>query len=190
MDKPAARRAARERLAALSNAERERAGEVIARRIWTVPEVAAARTLLLYASLAGEVPTDAIAREAWRRGVTVTYPRCLPEAREMALHRVHAHHELEAGTYGIREPALACPRVDLEEIDVALVPGLAWDRTGARLGRGAGYYDRLFARPGWRARRVGVFFGAQEAPAGVPVDPWDAPLDVIVTERGVWRAAG
>ncbi|HEX5520380.1 MAG TPA: 5-formyltetrahydrofolate cyclo-ligase [Longimicrobiaceae bacterium] len=190
MSKPAARRAARARLAALSDAERDRAGREVARRIWTVPEVASARVLLLYASLAGEVPTDAIAREAWRRGHTVTYPRCLPEARELALHRVHAPHELEAGTYGIREPALACPRVGLEEIDVALVPGLAWDRTGARLGRGAGYYDRLFARPGWRALRVGVFFGAQEAPDGVPVDAWDAPLEVIVTEREVWRPRG
>jgi 5-formyltetrahydrofolate cyclo-ligase len=186
--KEEARRIARARLRSLSEAERASAGARIAERVWSVPEIATARTLLLYASLPEEVPTDEIAREAHRRGVVVTYPRCLPATREMALHRLAGLHELRSGSYGIREPDPACPILDVGEIDAVLVPGLAWDRAGGRLGRGAGYYDRLFARPDFRAFRCGLFFAAQELPR-LPTDPWDAPLDAVLTERGLWRTA-
>ncbi|HET6229979.1 MAG TPA: 5-formyltetrahydrofolate cyclo-ligase [Longimicrobiaceae bacterium] len=183
--KDAVRAEARARLRAIPPAERAVAEREIARRVWTVPEIAAARTLLVFASLPGEVHTDEIAAEARRRGIVVTYPRCLPETRELALHRVLSPDELRAGLYGIREPdADACPLVATEEIDAALVPGLAWDRRGQRLGRGAGYYDRLFASPSWRGFRCGLFFAAQEVPA-VPADPWDIPLGSVVTEREV-----
>lgn len=178
----------RERLAGMTPGERARAGERIAERVWSLPEIAGARTLLLYASLPEEVPTGEIAREARRRGVVVTYPRCLPETREMMLHRTDSAAELIAGQYGILEPSPSCARVGVEEIDAALVPGLAWSRAGHRLGRGAGYYDRLFAREGWQGFRCGVFFALQEA-AELPVDPWDAPLDAIATEEEVVRPA-
>lgn len=184
MTKAELRRRMRARLAAMSPAERAAAGERIAERVWSLPQVAEARALLLYASLPEEAPTAEIAREARRRGIVVTYPRCLPETREMALHRVGAEEELVPGSYGLLEPGEECPRLALEEIDVALVPGLAWDRAGRRLGRGAGYYDRLFARPGWRGARVGLFFALQEAEA-VPADAWDRELDAVVTEQEV-----
>jgi 5-formyltetrahydrofolate cyclo-ligase len=188
--KDAARREARARLHAMDDAERARASAEIARLVWTVPRVASAGTLLLFASLPGEVDTDAIAAEAAGRGITVTYPRCLPETREMALHAVGAPGELIPGAYGIREPdAFVCPLVHAADVDAALVPGLAWDRAGRRLGRGAGYYDRLFAVPAWRAFRCGLLFAAQELPA-VPADVWDVPLDAVVTEREVWTPAG
>jgi 5-formyltetrahydrofolate cyclo-ligase len=74
------------------------------------------------------------------------------------------------------------------EVDVALMPGLAWDRAGNRLGRGAGYYDRLLAHPDWRAFRCGLFFATQEFPA-LPADPWDQPLQAVVTEREIIRTA-
>ncbi len=177
------RRELRARLRVLSPREREEAGNEIAQRVWTIPEVADARVLLLYAALPEEVPTDAIAEEAWRRGITVAYPRCVTDTRAMTLHALQKLEELKAGSYGIREPdEAACPRVRTEEIDAALVPGLGWDREGGRIGRGAGYYDRLFADPRWRGFRCGLFFAAQEA-AALPVDPWDAPLDAVVTER-------
>lgn len=187
MSKQRLRQIARDRLADISREERRRAGAAIDRLVWTVPEIARARVLLVFAHLPSEVPTDAIAAEARARGITVTYPRCLPETREMALHHVASAEELlDGGTHGIREPRESCPLVRLEEIDAALVPGLAWDRAGGRLGRGAGYYDRLFASPGWRGFRCGLFFAAQEFES-IPVDPWDVPLDAVVTEAGVRR---
>lgn len=185
MTKSEARAEARARLRSMAPAERAEAGQRIAERVWELPAVAGARAILLYASLPEEVPTDAIAEEALRRGTIITYPRCLPETRQMTLHVLKELRELrDAGSYGIREPDLACPRLNLREIDVVLVPGLAWDRRGGRLGRGAGYYDRLFAHPECRAFRCGLFFAAQELPE-IPMDPWDVPLDAVVTEREI-----
>lgn len=183
MTKTELRRDLRERLRAVPEAEREQASIRIAHRFWTVPEVATARTLLLFAALPDEVCTDRIAAEARHRGIAVVYPRCLPENNRLALHRAETN-ELRSGVFGIREPDAACPIVEVEEIDVALVPGLGWDRAGGRLGRGKGYYDRLFTQPKWRAFRCGIFLAAQEA-AFIPTDQWDAPLDAVVTEEEI-----
>jgi 5-formyltetrahydrofolate cyclo-ligase len=184
VSKDALRAEARAFLRALPPAERAAAQADIAARVWDVPEVAAARTLLLYASLPEEVATDEIAAEARRRGITLVYPRCLPQGL-MTLHAVDSASALRPGRFGIREPDVeACPVREVGEIDVALVPGLAWDREGHRLGRGGGYYDRLLAHPDWRGFRCGLFFAAQETPT-VPHEPWDIRLDAIVTEREV-----
>jgi 5-formyltetrahydrofolate cyclo-ligase len=185
--KPELRAEARRRLRALSPAARAHAEAEIARRVWTVPELAAARTLLLFADLPEEVHTDTIAAEALRRGISLVYPRTQPETRTMTLHLVASLADLRTGNYGIREPAPeVCAQVAVGDVDVALVPGLAWDRAGNRLGRGAGYYDRMFARPDWRGFRCGIFFAFQEADA-VPAEAWDLPLDAVVTEAEVWR---
>ncbi len=188
MNKATLRRVVRARLRALTAEEREQAGAEIAQRLWSVPEVASASTLLLFASLPEEVPTDTMAEEARRRGIQVIYPRCLPETRELTLHAVSTIAELREGLFGIREPqAEVCPLVRIEDLDAALVPGLAWDRAGRRLGRGAGYYDRLLAAPPWRAFRCGLFFAVQEVDL-VPTDPWDVRLDAVITEKEVWRS--
>jgi 5-formyltetrahydrofolate cyclo-ligase len=181
------RTAARERLRGTTATARADAAAAMERNIWTLPEIAGARALLVYASLPSEAPTDGIAAEARRRGIIITYPRCLAETREMVIYRVDSGDELAGdGAYGIREPLVECPLVRLDQIDAALVPGLAWDRAGGRLGRGAGYYDRLFADPRWRGFRCGLFFSAQEVDS-VPTDPWDAPLQAVVTESAVHR---
>lgn len=184
------RREARRRLRDLLPSARAAAETEIARLVWTVPEIAAARTLLLYAHLPDEVSTDAIAIEALTRGVHVVFPRVLPGTRAMDLHTVSEPESLRIGAYGIREPdPERAPRIPVEAVDAVLVPGLAWDRQGARLGRGAGYYDRLFALPEWRGFRCGVFFAAQEVPQ-LPADPWDVPLQAVVTEDGVRGGMG
>ena len=189
MTKAELRAEARRRLRALAREAKAAAEAEIGRRVWEVPEVAAARTLLLFADLPEEVSTDAIAAEALRRGLTVVYPRTLPETRGMTLHRVESIDHLRTGSYGIREPDVErCPEVAEGSIDAALVPGLAWDRRGSRLGRGAGYYDRLFGNAVWRGFRCGIFFSLQEVDA-IPTEPWDLPLDAVVTDREVWRRA-
>jgi 5-formyltetrahydrofolate cyclo-ligase len=179
--KPTLREHAQMVLAGFPATERARMGGQIAGRVWEVEEVAGARTLLVYAGLPREVPTAEIVAEAARRDIRIVYPRCLPQERDLALHVVRDPAELVAGSFGILEPLSSCPAVATTEVDAALVPGLLWDRTGARLGRGAGYYDRLLRRPDWRGFSCGLFFAAQEVPE-IPIDPWDAHLDAIVTE--------
>ena len=186
MEKATLRREARARLRAIPPAERAHAGREIARQVWELPEIASAGVLLLYASLPEEVPTDEIAREALRRGVGVVYPRTAAGG-SMVLHRVADPAELQTGRFGIREPDPAIhPAVSIDSVDAALIPGLAWDRAGGRLGRGGGFYDRLLGTLGWRGFRCGIFFTAQEVPS-VPAEPWDIALDAVVTDSGVWR---
>lgn len=187
MTKEALRRRARNRLLEISDEQRREASARISDRIWTVDEISAARVLFLYASTGREVDTDAIALEALRRGITVVYPRCLPETRAMVLHAVQAPGRMWAeGPFGIREPDPADPVVGVGDVDVALVPGLAWDRAGGRLGRGQGYYDRLLLSRQWQGTTCGLFLAAQEFER-VPVTELDAPLDMVVTEEAVIR---
>lgn len=186
MSKADLRRVARQRLASMAPSDRTTAGEAIASRLLQLPLIAGARTILLYSALPEEVPTRPISKDAWTRGVVVTYPRCLPETREMMIHRVEALSDLQIGAYGIAEPSAACPLTRLADIDVALVPGLGWDRKGGRLGRGGGYYDRLLAHPEFRGVRCGIFFSVQEMDE-LPMEQWDVRLDLIVTERETIR---
>jgi 5-formyltetrahydrofolate cyclo-ligase len=181
-EKARLRAQARERLVALSARDQAALGARIEHRVWSVPAMQTARSVLLYASLPGEVPTDDIAAQARAQGIDVVYPRCLIGSREMALHRVDSPAGLQTrGRFGIREPLPTLPEVRPGSIDVALIPGLAWDRTGHRLGRGAGYYDRMLGMAEWRGARIGLFFSVQELER-IPFDPWDAPLDAVVTE--------
>lgn len=185
--KPELRALARDRLRRLTPGEREGAGEAIAERIWTLPELVAADTILLFASLPEEVSTQPLARSIRERGHRLVYPRSRAGGL-LVLHEVPDEAALVDGRYGIREPAASLPVVPVAEVRVALAPGLAWDREGTRLGRGGGYFDRLFGAPGWGGFVCGVFHSLQEVER-IPRDPWDAPLGAVVTEREVWRPA-
>lgn len=90
--------------------------------------------------------------------------------------------DLEPGRHGLREPLAHLPEVPAHEIDVVLVPGVAFDARGGRLGRGGGFYDRFLGQAGMRAARVGVCFEVQIVDA-VPRERHDALMDHLVTER-------
>jgi 5-formyltetrahydrofolate cyclo-ligase len=99
---------------------------------------------------------------------------------------VQSQSDLKRGYLGVWEP-LAQESVPLEQVDLILVPGLAFSpKTGARLGRGGGFYDRLLARPEMRARLLGVAFQMQLLPE-IPMEKHDAIVPEIVTERGYQR---
>lgn len=120
------------------------------------------------------------------------YPTCLPridaQALLLAFHEWKAGDDLQQGMYGIPEPRMEKPATP----DVVLVPLVAFDRTGHRLGFGKGYYDVTLdslrrANPGLLA--IGVAFSVQEVPELAP-ENHDARLDVIVTEKEVILAGG
>src|SRR5690606_18813616 len=90
---------------------------------------------------------------------------------------------LPAGRFGVRAPSPQARAVPLAEIDLILVPGLAFDTEGNRLGRGAGFYDRFLAtREGAAPPACGVCFEAQLVDR-IPTEPWDVPMNAVVTER-------
>ncbi len=148
-------------------------------------EYAKARSVMLYAPIPGEVDCRPIAVAGWKDGKTVLLPRVTWAKRHMVAVPVHSlDQKLVAGRNGLREPdGEPWP---VEKIDLIVVPGLAYDRHGNRLGRGGGFYDRFLARPGLAAHTCGLAFSVQVV-RELPVHPNDYPVKVLVTDKEVLR---
>lgn len=146
----------------------------------------AGRTAALYCPLAGEVPTGRIRNAYLAAGVLLFYPRVTAQGA-LAFYPHRAGDGWETGPHGIPEPLITAgvgPR--LSGWDIIVVPGLAFDRRGNRLGHGFGYYDRFLGGLPEDVPRVGLAWAGQLVP-GVPVDAWDIPVHALVTEEGVIR---
>ncbi len=111
-------------------------------------------------------------------------PRCVGTG--LSWHRWQPLEPLVNGAYGILEPAPELPVLGPGDVDLILVPALAIDRLGYRLGYGGGYYDRLRADPHWaKIPAIGVIFDFAYSSLDLPVDPWDLKLDGVCTESGL-----
>lgn len=143
----------------------------------------ASRTVACYASTADEVQTDSILMRMLEEGKIVAVPRVDLSSHSLVFHELRSLEELSPGTYGIREPSPSSPRVDLEQTDLVLVPLVAWDDRGHRIGRGMGYFDKALATRG-SSVAVGLGLESLRIPR-VPDAPSDVPLDMVVTEKRV-----
>jgi 5-formyltetrahydrofolate cyclo-ligase len=192
------KRALRERLLAsrarLAASERDAAARAAAERLASWPAWARARTVALYAPLGAEMDTAELARRAVAARKRVAWPRLPGEApgaasapRAMAF-AACAPEELVAGPLGTREPPPGAPRVDPSDLDLVVVPGVAFDEACRRLGRGRGSYDATLAALPPATATVGLAFDFQVVPS-VPSEPHDARLHAVVTERRVLGGA-
>lgn len=188
MDEPIARRKAALRTSTraarrgLSAGERARAAATVVGRIGQLPEVRRAGTVLFYAAMSDEVELAGLVGAVRHRGARTLFPKVRDD--DLDLIASTDLRSLEPGYRGVREPM--GPRVDPGFVDVALVPGVAFDPTGGRLGQGGGHYDRLLPRLAHDCVRIGVCFACQLVPR-VPRESHDARVDVVVTETGVHR---
>lgn len=187
LDKPRLRKEAAARRAAVT--ERTQRSRAIAERVRDLPEYAAAATVLCYVSIRSEVETRDLLEFIFADGKTAVVPRCFGDV--LRLFRLGSLDELVPGNFGILEPPLAWDAepgrgVAPAEVDLALLPGLAFDRRGGRLGYGKGHFDRLFAhrRPGQVL--AALAFEAQLTDS-LPLEPHDIPLDLLITEAAVLR---
>ena len=98
--------------------------------------------------------------------------------------QVRSMEDLQRGAMNVWEPHAHCPHIDIAALDIILVPGLAFTREGARLGRGGGYYDRLLAQPACRAERIAVAFDVQLVDH-IAVESHDQHIHQIITESGL-----
>lgn len=138
-----------------------------------LPEFRRAHTVLLYMALPDEVPTSAfIAR--WHSEKRIVLP--VVDGESLLLREYRAEY-MAPGWKGILEPRPEAPLVSPSEIDLALIPGVAFDRCGGRLGRGRGFYDRLLPQLGCPV--IGLCQQWRIVPH-VPREPWDAPVDGVV----------
>lgn len=177
------RRAMRRARARLSPDERERAADLAGRRVAELAAAEGARVVSLYAAIGAELSTDRAAAELAAAGVALAYPRVVRSERRLVFHRAAAPSALAPGSLGIPEPSSKLPRVPVDQIDLFVVPGLAFDTRGARLGWGQGYYDRVLVQ-NRSATRVGIAFEAQLV-SYAPSTELDVPMDHIVSESGV-----
>jgi 5-formyltetrahydrofolate cyclo-ligase len=155
----------------------------IVARIPQLEAYARARSLMLYDALPGEVPVDGIAECGWRDGKNVALPRCQGEV--MMYHRTAPGSRLVRGALGVREPDLGAQAEDLSAGPcLCLVPGLLFDCTGIRLGRGGGFFDR-FVDQCRRSRSAVFFLGVcceDQIREQLPKEGHDQPIDAVITE--------
>lgn len=138
--------------------------------------LSAVRTLMAYWPLSDEVDIRALLDELVSQGVTVLLPHVVSDTA-MELHRYTCETDLREGAFGIMEP-VGEAFTNIADIDAVLVPGMAFDVVGHRLGRGRGYYDRfLAAHP--HIYKIGVCFDFQQVQE-VPVELMDVSMDVVV----------
>lgn len=175
-------------LARVSPEDALAAGKAIANQLSECPSWSVSNVVALFSSLPGEIDTQPLFARSRRAGKRLLFPRMLAgNTLEFAV--VEKVESLRSGRYGVLEPDETCRVHPLDGDAIVFVPGLAFDRRGGRLGRGAGYYDRALAacenRNG-RPRFVGVAFESQLIES-VPMETRDIRMDCVVTERSFIR---
>ncbi len=167
---------------ALPPDQRRAAAEAIAARPFPLP-IAPGTIVSGFMPLKSEINPLPLMRRLTEKAARLALPVLVGRGKPLVMREWTFGEPLSAGVWGIREPE---PEAAEVEPDILLVPLLAFDRAGYRIGYGGGYYDRTLAQ--LRARKritaIGIAYAAQEVPA-VPITPGDARLDLVLTEREV-----
>lgn len=187
---PLKRRLRAETIAAIldiDEGERAARQSLIMAGLLGLPSYLDAGTVLLYLkAFPEELDAGPLLADAFSRGKRVVCPRVASRAAGLVLHQIRGPSDLRPGTLNIPEPAPDTPIIAPGELDWVLAPGVAFDRSCYRIGRGAGHYDRLLplVRPD-----VEVWAGAFDVQIldDIPVEPHDVPVLGIVTESGRFR---
>lgn len=153
--------------------------QAIAQKVLKLAEKTGAETVFAYLSFAGEVETTFLIQELLNRGIKVAVPRCHRDTHTMDAIPIESMGDLRKGAYGILEPQTGLSLLP-EEIDMILVPALAFDKKGYRLGWGAGYYDRYLN--GYQGVTAGLCFSVCQTEE-LPRDSHDLPVTLVLNEQ-------
>jgi 5-formyltetrahydrofolate cyclo-ligase len=177
------RRAVGARRREIASADAADAAERVCRALFSAFEFEAGCRVGLYAALPDEVPTRPLFDALMSAGVECLLPRVAAD-RRLDFARATRWEDLSVGTFSVLEPDAATPITPFADGDLVIVPGVAFDRHGARLGHGAGCYDRTFP-PGCEpaVQLCGMAYEVQIEDS-IPVSSHDRGMDAIVTERG------
>ena len=172
----------RRRQALGEDARAERSARIV-ERVEQDPDWKAAKVVCVYVWFKDEVQTDALILSAWQDGKTVCVPRCGKDGEDkIVLHEIRSFDDLAPGAYGIREPIPDKTNVvAIADVDAFIVPGVAFDRQGNRLGWGGGFYDWTLSRAN-RAKKIALAFSCQIVDA-IPTEPQDIKMDKVVCEE-------
>lgn len=177
-EKKRLRQSIKHTLSALSAAQKAEWSERIMQKVEAHPAFKEARNVLLFHSLPDEPSTHTLIRRC--AAEKHVYLPAVVSPTEMEIHAYSSEADLQRGAFGIMEPVGAVLH-ETEIIDLIVVPGLAFDRHGHRMGRGKGYYDRFIARFGeQRPCLIGVCFPPQRF-IEIPFAPHDATMDYVIS---------
>ncbi|MBS0911001.1 5-formyltetrahydrofolate cyclo-ligase [Tatumella sp. JGM118] len=174
---------------ALSPQQQQLAAQQVAERALSFPLLAQARNVALFLSFDGELDTRPLITRLWQRGQQVYLPVLHPFSQGQLLFiRYLPDTPLKPNRFGIPEPSLNLTELaPLDTLDMILVPLVAFDAQGQRLGMGGGFYDRTLQH--WQQHGVlpaGLAHCCQQVPA-LPTEQWDIPLPVIITPEKIWQ---
>lgn len=160
----------------------ERAANAALRtRLLAETQIRRSEMVYCYLDYGREADTRQILSALWASGIRTAVPRV--EGKELFFYRIRSMEDVVPGYRGIMEPGPECPRCT-DRMAPVIVPGVAFDREGNRLGYGGGYYDRFFARePQHQAIGIGFSFQIRD---GWEPQPHDRPMDLVVTETAVY----
>jgi 5-formyltetrahydrofolate cyclo-ligase len=157
--------------------DRERKSSAIKEKLFGTVEFIKARTVMFYISFGGEVKTRKMISDAQKLGKKIAIPVC-DKAGGLRPCLYHKGLRLVIGPYGVHEP-VEKKAISLEDLDLVIVPGLAFEKNGKRLGRGKAYYDHFLAKLGKRAPAISLAYDFQILPS-VPTSPTDIDVDRII----------
>jgi len=184
MDKQQLRQQIRTQLCALTAQQRIDNSHKACKNLVDTPEFRNANTIMAFLSMPHEIETAPFILYAWQHNKTIAVPKISWQQRHMiavVINSLETGIATEAG--GLRNPVTGIP-VPIEDIDLIVTPGLAFDNSGNRLGRGGSYYDRFFSSEKLNATKCAFAFSEQIVNQ-VPVTDSDKPVDMIVTEKSV-----
>ncbi len=156
--------------------------EQIAFSLYEQKEWAEAKTIGITLSMENEVNTYPIIEKAWKEGKRVVVPKCNKETRTMSFRQISNFDQLETVYMNLREPIPALTEeVNADEIDLQIVPGVAYTERGERIGYGGGYYDRYLVH--YKGKTLSLAYSFQMV-EHIPVEPFDKNVEKIITEKG------
>lgn len=183
--KRALRQQIRERLEKLTPEQLQQRSAAVLERLVAEREYADAEVVMIFLSTPLEVDTQQLAQRAWSAGKRVLAPRVSWDQRRMLPLEIKSLSGVAEGYMGVREPVEGLP-VPITDIDLVVLPGLAFDQQGNRLGRGRGFYDRFLSHPGFRGTSCALAFEEQVID-DVPTVDTDMRVAMLVTDAEVRR---
>jgi 5-formyltetrahydrofolate cyclo-ligase len=180
------RRKTRVRRAGLSEKDRNKKSKSIMAFLFDFANFREARTVLFYMNSGSEVATDAMIRRALEYEKVVALPWVdEKDGKIVPLKIDDLDRDVKPGYKGIREPIpQQCKEIPAGMIDLAIMPGIAFDERGGRIGHGTGFYDRFIPDLDVTTRKVALAFECQIV-SQIPMEPHDRYIDIIITEKRV-----
>ena len=169
---------------ALKKKDHAKKSKQIMERLFDFANFLEAKTVLFYLSAKSEVATDDMILKAIEHKKAVAVPLVDPQEKDIIPYKIEdLEQDVTTGYQGIREPVVQrCKQVPVEYLNLAIIPGIAFDERGGRIGHGTGFYDKLIPKLDATTRKVALAFECQIVQQ-IPMEPHDRYIDIIITEK-------